>query len=132
MNNNFNTVIFGSKTFSGILKDVYDNSKKTEKQISDLIISLKDHITGPGDAQILVPLIVQYLEVKVKNDEHLVKMAAIVQRAISNSGTSSNGDVFLPEEELNALIEQAKLLESSSVSSQKQLDVVNTNKKNNE
>ena len=107
----FNNIIFGKKTFSDILKDIYDNSKKTEKQISDLISNLGNNIDGPGSAAILVPLIVQYLDVKVKNDEHLVKMAAIVQRAITTKSNDS-GELMLSPEEERDLIESAKALQN--------------------
>lgn len=113
----FNNVVFGKKTFSDILKDIYDNSRKTEKQISDLITKLGEQVDGPGSAAIIVPLIVQYLDVKVKNDEHLVKMAAIVQRAVqvSKSKDSNNGEIFLTPEEEKNLLEAAKELQTANL-----------------
>jgi len=109
----FKQIIFGKKTFSDILKDIYDNSRKTEKQINELIITLGDKIDGPGAAAIMVPLIVQYLDVKVKNDEHLVKMAAIVQRSISNKQNNNDSLLLTPKEE-EELIATAKELQSSA------------------
>ena len=40
----------------------------------------------PGDAIIIVPLIQGYLEVAVKNDDALIKMANIVQRSVNAKG----------------------------------------------
>lgn len=113
MSSEFNQILFDKKTFSDVLKDIYNNSKKTEKQISDLITSLGDKIDGPGSAAILVPLIVQYLDVKVKNDEHLVKMLAIVQRSVSGKNSSNDGNIFLTPEEEAKLLETAKELQDS-------------------
>lgn len=111
--NQFDVVIFGKKTFSDVLKDIYDNSKKTEKQITELVVSLKDIIDGPGTAQVVVPLIVQYLDVKVKNDEHLVKMAAIVQRAVNVAAVNGTSDFILSDSEQAQLLEEANnLIES--------------------
>ena len=110
MDNNFDNIIFGKKTFSDILKDIYDNSKKTEKQISELIVNLGEKIDGPGSAAIIVPLIVQYLDVKVKNDEHLVKMAAIVQRALINKANQYSTELLLTPDEEQKLLETAKEL----------------------
>lgn len=109
----FDAIVFGKKTFSSILKDIYDNSSKTEKHITELITTLQPLIKSPGDAIILVPLIKEYLEVKVKNDEHLVKMAAIVQRAVANQETNGGSDLFFRPEELEQLQNEAKLLKNS-------------------
>lgn len=106
----FDTIVFGKKTFSSILKDIYDNSSKTEKHITELITTLQPLIKSPGDAVILVPLIKEYLEVKVKNDEHLVKMAAIVQRAVATQEQTGTSEIFFKPEELEQLQQEAKLL----------------------
>ena len=88
---NLDSVIFGSKKFSDILNEIYDNQKKKEKQISTLIGELKPLINDIGDATLIVPLIKEYLEISVKNDEQLIKMATIIQRALSNSAEAGNG-----------------------------------------
>ena len=85
--------IFGDKKFKDILEEIYINQKKKDKQISTLINELKPMVTDIGDATLIVPLIKEYLEIGVKNDEQLIKMAIIVQRCVSNSGGGS-GDGF--------------------------------------
>jgi hypothetical protein len=75
---NLESVVFGNKKFSDILSEIYDNQKKKEKQISTLIGELKPLINDIGDATLIVPLIKEYLEISVKNDEQLIKMATIV------------------------------------------------------
>lgn len=98
----FEQKIFGQKTFSDILKNIYDNSKEKEKQLKDLISNLKPFVVDTQSALMVVPLIKEYLDVSVKNDDSLIKMASIVQRAIANSGGNSDGD-FLSETELEQL-----------------------------
>jgi hypothetical protein len=75
---NLESVVFGNKKFSDILSEIYDNQKKKEKQISTLIGELKPLINDIGDATLIVPLIKEYLEISVKNDEQLIKMATII------------------------------------------------------
>ena len=104
--------IFEGKTFSGLMKDIYDNSRKKEAQINDLIKQLQPMIKNMGDATILVPIIKEYMEVVVKNDEHLIKMAAIVQRAESR-GTSDNSGVLLTEAEKRQLLEAVEEVQDS-------------------
>jgi hypothetical protein len=102
----FDTEIFGSKKFSDLLKDIYENQKKKDRQINLLIADLKPLITGINDAAILVPIIKDYMEVSVKNDEHLVKLAAVVQRMVSNK--NEEGSSFLTDEEKDALLKEIK------------------------
>ena len=68
-------------------------------------------IKNIGDATVIVPLIAEYLDVSVKNDDHLVKMAAIVQRAMVRTGQSEGKGAILTEEEKKQLIEVAQELE---------------------
>ncbi len=101
------TVIFGKKTVSDVLKEVYDNSKRKDLQINALIGELKPLVESIGDASVVVPMIKEYLEVGVKNDEHLIKMLAIVQRMEGSKSTET--DFFNPEE-LAKLVEQSEQL----------------------
>tara|TARA_A100001391_G_scaffold186997_1_gene156568 strand:- start:556 stop:897 length:342 start_codon:yes stop_codon:yes gene_type:complete len=95
--------IFEGKTFDSLLKDIYNNSKRKETQIQILITELKPMIKNIGDAVIIVPLIKDYMEIAVKNDEALIKMAAIVQKAQNRSGGDGDG-MFLTEAEKEQLI----------------------------
>ena len=97
-------IVFGKKKFSDILGEIYDNQKKKEKQITGLISELKPLVKDIGDATLIVPLIKDYLEIGVRNDEQLIKMATIVQRALNNS----NGDdpLGISEDEKNQLMEE--------------------------
>jgi hypothetical protein len=59
-------------------------------------------VTDTQSALMVVPLIKEYLDVSVKNDDSLIKMAGIVQRAMANSSGNGDGD-FLSEAELEQL-----------------------------
>jgi hypothetical protein len=102
MSNPLDQIIFEGKTSSDVFKEIYSNSKKKDKQINSLIAELKPLIQNIGDAPVVVPLIKEYLEVSVKNDEHLIKMMAVIQR-LNNSSTSGGGDALLTDEELKQL-----------------------------
>jgi len=102
INMSFDQELFGNKKFSDLLKDIYDNQKKKERQLNLLIADLKPLITNISDAGMLVPSIKDLMEVSVKNDEHLVKLAAVIQRATSNKTEESSS--FLTDEEKEALL----------------------------
>ena len=85
--------------------------KKKEKQISGLISELKPLISDIGDATLIVPLIKEYMEIGVRNDEQLIKMATIIQRALNNSsGEDSLG--ITDEEKAELIAELDKLNEN--------------------
>ena len=102
MNNPLDTVVFEGKTVSDLFKEIYGNSKKKDKQINTLISELKPLIQDIGDAPVVVPLIKEYLEIGVKNDEHIIKLTAIVQRMMNNA-SNNGGDSLLSDEELKQL-----------------------------
>ena len=97
-------IIFGNKKFSDILKEIYDNQQKKDKQINALIAELKPLVQEIGDATLIVPLIKEYLEISVKNDEQLIKMATIVQRIVNNNSSNSDGGFGISEEEKQQLL----------------------------
>lgn len=99
--------VFGGKKFSDILEEIYNNQKKKEEQISTLISELKPLIQDIGDATLVVPLLKEYLEISVKNDEQLIKMATIVQRAVQNEG-DDDGNFGMTEEEKQQLLNEVK------------------------
>ena len=102
--NGLDSNIFGDKKFSDLLKEIYDNQKKKEKQISTLISELKPLIENIGDATLIVPLIKEYLEIGVKNDEQLIKMATIIQRCLSTDINNNDGGLLISDEEKAQLL----------------------------
>jgi hypothetical protein len=103
-----NDELFKGTTFADLMSDVYHNSKKKDRQINQLIAQLQPLIKNASDATIIVPLIKEYLDVAVKNDDHLVKLTAIVQRYISTKQTISGADSLLSEEEKQQLLKVAE------------------------
>ncbi len=105
---NLESNIFGKKKFSDILKEIYDNQKKKEVQISSLIGELKPLINDIGDATLVVPLIKEYMELGIKNDEQLIKMSTIIQRALSSNKSEEEGFGMTEDEKKQLLSEIEK------------------------
>lgn len=119
----FETEIFKGKSLSDLFSEIYDNSRKKDKQISTLISELKPLIEDVGDATLVVPMIKEYLEIGVKNDEQLVKIATIVQRLETSIQKSSGSDSdWFDTEELQALLEDSDIIEEKIESVQKELN----------
>lgn len=106
----FDKVVFGKKKFSDILEEIYDNQKKKDKQINALINELKPMIEEIGDATLLVPLIKEYLEMGIKNDDLLIKMAALAQRAMNSESTDAG--LGISDEEKQQLLDEISKFKS--------------------
>ena len=101
--------LFKGTNFSDLMRDVYHNSKKKSRQIDTLIKNLEPMIKNIGDATVIVPMIKDYLEVSVKNDDALVKLSAVVQRLVSaNSKDDDSNEFGLSEDERKRLLEEAE------------------------
>jgi 2',3'-cyclic-nucleotide 2'-phosphodiesterase (5'-nucleotidase family) len=98
----FDNVIFGKKKFSDVLEEIYNNQKKKDQQVTALISELKPLISDIGDATLVVPLIKEYMEISVKNDDILIKMAALAQRAMAT--VTSDGSLTISDEEKEQLL----------------------------
>ena len=97
--------IFDGKSLSSLFKDIYDNTQFNRKQLDVLTKELVQFIKDGDTAVQIVPMIKEYLEINVKNDDQLVKMAGIVQRLISAEGKVGSEDEFgLSEEEKTQLL----------------------------
>ena len=102
-----NQILFDDKSFSDLLKEIHSNQKKKAKQLASLIAELHPLVQSLGDATVIVPLIKEYMEISVKNDDQLIKMAAIVQRL--STGAAQNGDGgLLTAEEMDQLMDVAE------------------------
>ena len=106
---NKDTELFKGKSFADIMSDIYTNSKKKDRQIKLLIAQLEPLVKDINDATVVVPLIKEYMEVSVRNDDQIVKLAAIIQRMMKDANSDeSGGGLGLTEEEKRQLIENAK------------------------
>jgi|TARA_B100001079_G_scaffold263093_1_gene265910 hypothetical protein len=86
--------IFEGKTLSSLLKDVYENTIYNRKQLDILTKELVQFIKDGNTAVQIVPMIKEYLEINVKNDDQLVKMAGIVQRLIAAEQKGGSEDEY--------------------------------------
>ena len=101
--------LFKGTNFSDLMRDIYHNSKKKSRQIDSLIKNLEPMIKNTGDATVIVPMIKDYIEVSVKNDDALVKLAAICQRIISAGSKDDDGNEYgLTDDERARLLEEAE------------------------
>ena len=115
-----NQILFDDKSFSDLLKEIHGNQRKKAKQLASLISELRPLVQSLGDATVIVPLIKEYMEISVKNDDALLKMAAIVQRL--STGTINSGDGGLLTEEEMAQLQELTEEIAKTVEDPKQIE----------
>ena len=104
-------VIFEGKSLSGLFKDIYENTKTNKTQLEVLMKEVVGFIKDGDTAVQIIPMLKEYLEINVKNDDQLVKVAAIVQRIIAAENKGGSEDEFglseAEKEQLMGAIEDA-------------------------
>ena len=115
--------VFNGKSLSDLFKDIYDNTQTNKKQLEVLMQEVVGFIKDGDTAVQIIPMLKEYLEINVKNDDQLVKMAAVVQRIISSEQRGNVGDEFsLSDSEKEQLM---GALEDAATDLQKRSDEIN-------
>jgi len=96
--------IFKGKSFQDLTHDIYKNTTDRKKQIDLLISEIHGFITTIDDVVMVAPIIKEYMDVAVKNDEHLVKLAGVIQRIIAKSSGGDEESFLLSDAEKEDLI----------------------------
>ena len=110
--------LFPGKNLSGLFKDIYDNQQNKKVRISELIAEMKKVIRHAGDMAVIGPILKDLIDTSVRNDESLIKMAAIAQRIISSQHKSEGDSGFLTDEEKEQLLKDLESTAKEVVSEQ--------------
>ena len=111
--------IFEGKSLSDLFKDIYENTKTNKTQLEVLMKEVVGFIKDGDTAVQIIPMLKEYLEINVKNDDQLVKVAAIVQRIIAAESKGGSEEEFglsdaEKEQLMNAIEDAATDLQSHS------------------
>ncbi len=96
--------IFGDKNFSDLSQEIYENNKLKKTQIDLLIQEVHGYIQGIEDIAIVGPIIKELMDVGIKNDDNLVKLATLYQRIMSKQPIDDSDVSLLSEEEKEQLM----------------------------
>ena len=109
---NFDDVtIFGNTSLSDLFKQIHKNNKDIDKKIEEFIDTMKPMATANvGNATNLMPVVKDLIDVNVKNNEQLIKMAGIAQRA-ATTGASTSQDTFFDPSEIQQLIDEQRVIQ---------------------
>lgn len=91
--------IFENKKLSDLFSEVYSRSDLTKTRIEGLIDQIKPLIVDIDSALIMVPLIKDYLESGIKNNDLLNKLGVnIVRMLTANREDAGDSEWSLPDE----------------------------------
>ena len=84
--------IFKGKSLASLFEDIYQNQTYNRNQLDVLTKNITTMIKDGDTAVQIIPMMKEYLEINVRNDELLIKLASIVQKIISaeNKGESES------------------------------------------
>ena len=126
MANNYE--IFEGKSLSDLFEDIYTNTQENKKQLEVLMKEVVGFIKDGDTAVQIITMLKEYLEINVKNDEQLVKIAAIVQRIIASEAKGGSEDEFgLSDKEKEQLM---SAVEEVAADVQKHTDEITKEEKN--
>ena len=106
--------LYKGKSFKDLCKDIYANQEERKGQIEVFIGDLRPLIKNVNDAMVVVPLIKGYLDTANTNDDHLVKLASIIQKIMTANAQSEDGTTLgLSEAEKKELMSEIESIKNS-------------------
>ena len=93
--------VFKGKSFKDLCKDIYANQLQRKAQIESLINDLRKMCVAVNDLPMIIPFIKDYINAANVNDEHLIRLAAIIQKLIvaDEQAKMTNGGLGMSDEE---------------------------------
>lgn len=95
--------IFKGKTVSDLVEEVYQKQKNQDSALKQEIMRLTDMIETPGDAIVVVPLLKGFFDSSLKNDEVLMKLLALFQKAAESKKDNVDDSGILTEKDIEQL-----------------------------
>lgn len=122
---NMDFEIYDGKSFRELCKDVVERSNSKRDQLDTLFSEVRRLIQNANDAQVFLPRIKEFLDTGIKNDEQLIKLAAVVQRLQAAQIEATGGDTTgLSEEEKDQLMLAATASKEQVIKIKKDLDSI--------
>lgn len=99
-------------TFEHLMKKIYNNHSTKDQHILATANDLKPMIKKLADAVTLMPTMIELQNASIRNDEQLIKLAAIVQRMESKRPKSDDNptDFGFTQAMRDEMLEQAKAI----------------------
>jgi hypothetical protein len=97
-------VLFGKKTLSDLIKEIYTNSVDRKKSIKELVNELP--MIESHNVHLIGPVLIGLVTSEIKNDENLIKLTGVIQRLLVAGEKGED----LPDAELKQLLAEGNSL----------------------
>ena len=106
--------LYKGKNFASLCKDIVTNQNNKRDQLDILINELRTYVKTVNDAIVIIPMIRDYFDIGVKNDEQLVKLAMVIQRIICKGNDNAEGEsLTLTDEERKQLMQEVDAVKNA-------------------
>ena len=125
-----NPEVFEGTTLQDLLKEIHSLAEQRRIQITTVMDVLAKLITNTNDAAVIAPLVKDYMDVNVRSDEALVKIATIKQRlmAAEKLAGGGGGDILTDEEKDSLLTNLREAEKQAEEEAEETLSVVLENR----
>ena len=115
--------IFKGKSLASLFQDIYENQNYNRNQLDVLTKNITAMIKDGDTAVQIIPMMKEYLEINVRNDELLIKLASIVQKIMTAEGKGESESEFgLSEVEKEQILKT--IVEHDTMDSQQATDKI--------
>ena len=97
-------IVFGETTLTDLLQHIYDTTVSKRNQINTMVLKLVQLSQTPEEASILFPIIRNFLDTSVKNDQHIIQIAQLHQKIQSIQNKAATNGGLLSEEDKTTLL----------------------------
>lgn len=111
--------LFKKVSFADLMEHVYKSSKRKDKKLEMMLNTVSGMVNNVQDAAVLLPIFSEIFNSGVKNDDMVVKLAAIVQRylAVENKGgdiENAGGSYFISQEDKAKIMQEVESYNSET------------------
>ncbi len=101
-----NAELFKGKSFADVFKEIHENNREIDEKINDIVDEMKVMVKTPSDVAVLGPVVKDYLDTKIKNNDILVKLMKVVEGMITkNSKNEDEDEDDMSEDEMAEYLE---------------------------
>jgi hypothetical protein len=90
-------IVYKDKTLEDLFEEIHKNSKQKNIQINGIIADMKNKVENMSDILKVAPILKDYIDVGVKNNEHIIKLTGIIQRLENAKATGVSDETWLSD-----------------------------------
>ena len=112
--------VYKGKKFSSVCRDIVSNTERRRVFIEEQLKRLTPMITTLGEAMAVYPLMTDLINASTKNDEQLVKFAAIIEKVVNRAEANGESpDSLLSDADIQELMEISNKFDKTNLEKNK-------------